>query len=130
MEKVVGANWIAGARECLEAMADNTLLFLISGTPEEELRCIVERRKITGLFAEILGSPVRKPDHIRRLLKDYQLNPAGCVFVGDALTDYNAALETQLHFVGIQGDADFPQGTTILADCRGLEEELASSFSW
>lgn len=130
VEKVIAADWVAGAREVLSTMAGKTLLFLISGTPEEELRHVVEQRGIAGFFAEVYGSPTRKPEHIRKLLNEYQLDPARSVFVGDALTDYHAAKETGVTFIGIESEVEFPVGTTVLPDCRGLMDELACRFTW
>jgi HAD superfamily hydrolase (TIGR01549 family) len=128
LEKVINVDWIAGAEEFLNSAHGTIPVFVISGTPENELREIVRKRKIVDYFQEILGSPVRKPAHIRNLLSDYNLTPERCVFVGDALTDYNAAAETELCFIGIQGDVDFPAGTTVLPDCRSLQEEITKLF--
>jgi phosphoglycolate phosphatase-like HAD superfamily hydrolase len=76
-------------------------------------------------FNEILGSPTRKPEHIRNLLAQYRLNPSSCVFIGDALTDYHAAKETGLHFVGVQGDIEFPEDAVVLPDCLSLKKEIS-----
>jgi len=130
LEKVVAVDWIAGAIEFLDAVQNRVLLFVISGTPEDELNHILKRRKIAAYFQEILGSPTRKPAHIRNLLSKFQLDPGQCIFVGDALTDYNAALETGLHFIGIQGEVPFPAGTTVLPDCRGLQKAVSSLLAW
>jgi len=124
VEKVIDAQWIAGAKEFLEEMHGKIPIFVISGTPETELRYVLKKRLISFYFQEILGSPMRKPQHIRNLLRQYFLNPDQCVFVGDALTDYNAAKDTGLHFVGIQGENKFPRGTTVLDNCNGLLQSL------
>ncbi|PHR30151.1 MAG: hypothetical protein COA36_01850 [Desulfotalea sp.] len=129
VEKVIEAPWIQGAQEFLQSTTTSTLeVFVISGTPEDELKYIINRRGITDSFKESLGSPVRKPAHIRNLLQKYELRPMDCVFVGDALTDYDAAKETGLHFVGIQGEVIFPSGTVVLEDCRGLQQALDNLF--
>ncbi len=130
MEKVICADWIKGAHEFLAKIQGLLPIFVISGTPEPELKEIIERRKISGYFDKILGSPIRKPAHIRKLLSDYQLVPERCVFIGDALTDYNAARETNLQFIGIQGEVTFPDGTNVLPDCRGLEQAISECFAW
>ncbi|MCP4338673.1 MAG: HAD family hydrolase [Desulfobulbaceae bacterium] len=130
LEKVIEAGWIDGAKEFLDNFPGALPIFVISGTPETELREIIDRRKMSAYFGEILGSPIKKPVHIRNLLSDYQLVPDRCVFVGDALTDYAAARETGLQFIGIHGDVEFPSGTTVLPDCRGLQREIAACFNW
>ena len=127
-KKVTDAAWIAGAEEFLVSMTGGVKVFVISGTPQDELRDILKARKMSHHFLEILGSPVKKPIHIRNLLKQYELSPERCIFVGDSLTDYNAAAETGLHFIGIRGKIDFPAGTIVLPDCsklqRGIEKVL------
>lgn len=128
LEKVVDADWIAGAENFLMSICGTVPVFVISGTPGDELRDIIKRRKMSDYFREILGSPVKKPVHIRNILGTYDLTPEQCIFVGDALTDYNAAKETGLHFIGIQGEVDFPPGTTVLPDCRKLEKEISGQF--
>lgn len=122
VKKVIEVDWIAGAEEFfLEGPAEDVKVFLISGTPEEELRHILDVRGMSPLFHERLGSPVKKEVHIRRLLGDYGLDPKACVFIGDALTDYNAARATGLHFVGIQGEVELPADALVLEDCRKLD---------
>jgi phosphoglycolate phosphatase-like HAD superfamily hydrolase len=126
--RVIDAPWIRGAREFLIEMQGRTRIFLISGTPEDELKQVVEARGMTHYFDEILGSPIKKPAHIRALLSGYQLQPDSCVFVGDALTDYHAARETGLHFLGIQGDVELPEDAHVLPDCTGLQRAVAAIF--
>ena len=130
LEKVIEADWIRGAKEFLDSVPGNLPIFVISGTPETELREIIDRRKMSGYFGEILGSPIKKTVHIRNLLSDYHLVPDRCVFIGDALTDYDAARETGLKFIGIHGDVKFPSGTTVLPDCMGLKREITGCFNW
>lgn len=128
VEKVIEADWIAGARECLELYTGKLPIFVISGTPQDELELIVAKRNMAGYFTEILGSPPRKEPHISRLLTDYSLNCRQCVFIGDAMTDYRAAADTSLCFIGIRGESEFPPGTRVLQDCRKLPQLAAEMF--
>ncbi len=121
VEKVITANWIAGAEEFFaKGVEEKVKVFVISGTPEDELQYILDARGMSNLFLERLGSPVKKPVHIRALVSKYDLDPQRCVFIGDALTDYNAAKETGLHFVGIQGEVTLPGDALVLEDCKKL----------
>ncbi len=124
LEKVIEADWIAGAEEFVKLHYQHIPLFIISGTPEIELTEVVKRRNMAGYFKEILGSPTRKPEHIRWLVERYELEIKNCFFIGDALTDYHAARETGMPFIGIQGEVAFPEGTTVLADCTCLKETM------
>lgn len=130
LEKVIQVDWIKGAKEFLDSCLDGIQVFVISGTPEAELKYVLQERGLTHHFDDILGSPIRKPKHIRMLLQKYALNPNQCVFVGDAMTDYNAAKETGLHFVGIQGENEFPEGTCCLPDCIDLKNAISQTCRW
>lgn len=129
VDRVVDAPWIAGAEDFLVEMQGRCPVFVISGTPEDELKQVIEARSMSHFFTEILGSPIKKPAHIRNLLASYQLEPSSCVFMGDALTDYHAARETGLHFLGIQGDVEFPDDAVILPDCTVLKEAIVRMLS-
>lgn len=129
VEQVVACRWIAGAEKFLQEMSGSIPLFVISGTPEEELVEIVQRRGMDRYFKAIHGSPVRKPEHVRNLLDRYCLDPAHCLFVGDAMTDYLAARETGVPFIGIQGEVPFPEDTEVLPDCRQLAKWVRRSPS-
>lgn len=129
IEEVIKVDWIAGVEQSLKKLTESVPLFVISGTPEEELLEVVERRGMRRFFQEILGSPIKKPAHIGRLLNKYSLTPNRCVFIGDALTDYDAARETGLHFIGIRGEVAFPGGTTVLPDCTLLCDTLIDLFA-
>ncbi len=130
LDKMMTTPWIKGAKSFLENQGNNLLIFVISGTPEEELKQIIEKRGMSPYFNEILGSPVKKPSHIKMLLNKYKLTPSQCVFIGDALTDYHAAQQTGLHFIGIQGEVQFPDGTRLLPDCQALTPAIREKLSF
>jgi HAD superfamily hydrolase (TIGR01549 family) len=125
VDKVVDADWIPGAEDVLRQYSHALPIFVISGTPEDELKQVLDRRAMSHYFNEILGSPIKKPIHIRNLLAKYNLNPRKCVFIGDAQTDYDAAAETNLHFIGVQGHVKFPKQTIVLPDCTNLTEAFS-----
>jgi HAD superfamily hydrolase (TIGR01549 family) len=128
-EKVVKTNWIRGAEKFVKLHFQHIPLFVISGTPEAELTEVVKRRNMDHYFKEVLGSPIRKPEHIRSLVARYNLDIENCFFIGDALTDYYAAKETGMPFIGIQGEVDFPEGTTVLPDCTTLMETMVQFWA-
>jgi phosphoglycolate phosphatase-like HAD superfamily hydrolase len=99
-EKVISAPYVPGVNDLLEWSKANCLNFVASGTPEDELNDIVDKRELRHYFAEVCGSPRSKSEIVRTLLKKYDLDPKRCWFIGDANTDHIAALETGLNFVG------------------------------
>lgn len=130
LDKMMTVPWIMGAKSFLENQGNNLLIFVISGTPEEELKQIIEKRGMSPYFNEILGSPVKKASHIKMLLNKYKLTPSQCVFIGDALTDYHAAQQTGLHFIGIQGEVQFPDGARVLPDCQALASAILKKLNF
>ncbi len=76
-------------------------IFIVSGTPEDELQEIVEKRNWAQYFKEIKGSPSTKPEITSYLLKKYGLNSYKCIFIGDANTDFQTARECKTWFLGV-----------------------------
>ena len=102
MEKVVAASAIDGVMDFIKRLKNKgKLCFLISATPEKEIRKIVRLRKIEGIFKEIVGSPKKKVENLRYLLDKYDIKPEEAVYFGDARSDYEAAVQNSVDFVGV-----------------------------
>lgn len=122
-DAVINCDSVAGAMEFLETHAGNLPIFVVSGTPEDEMLDVVEQRGMSRYFTSVHGSPRRKTPIVTDLLKKHGLKGPDCLFVGDAMTDYGAAMDTGLQFIGrVAGDSQnpFPPGTTIIRDLREL----------
>lgn len=117
VDEVVDAPLMAGALESLQELkAAAVPAFVVSGTPEEEMRLIVARKGMNGLFAEVCGSPRRKTAILADLLSRHHFAAGQCLFLGDALADYQAATAHGLHFLGIvleNSPSIFPDRTPI-----------------
>lgn len=122
-EAVTAAPWVPGARAFVESQAGQRPLYVVSGTPEEELRRIADKRGMARWFKGIFGSPRRKEPIIRDILAAENLTPDRVLFIGDATTDSDAAAATGLRFLGRvpPGEASpFPSGTATIPDLTGL----------
>lgn len=127
VDAVVDSPYIAGAREALERLKGVCPLFVVSGTPQEELRRIVERRGLTEYFDGVYGSPTTKSDIVAGLLVERGLAAQSTVMVGDAITDFDAARDNGVPFVGVVGrghDSPFPPDTSVVGDLTELPEIL------
>ena len=120
-ELVAQAPVIPGADEALRASP--CPLFVVSGTPEAELRRIVVARGWTRHFAGVFGSPKGKADILREIVATYGFDPGRCLFIGDALGDLKAATEVRIPFVGVNV-AFAPTGKTR------VRANLQSFWSW
>jgi phosphoglycolate phosphatase-like HAD superfamily hydrolase len=121
---VIKAPWISGAENFLKKYEGKIPMYIVSGTPQSELVDIVIQRKMDRYFVNIFGSPTLKTTHVLNIIDQKNLNNKRCYFIGDAMTDYNAAQGTGLNFIGIQGDNSFPAGTISLPDCTNLEQYI------
>lgn len=98
-EAVVAAPCVPGAREFLEEHGRRFRQFVASATPRDELRDIMERKGLISFFEDIFGAPTSKSAAVRAIL-DRTGEPAeAAVFVGDALSDYEAALANGVRFI-------------------------------
>ena len=121
LDEVLQARYIDGAREFLADYHREMDFYVCTGTPEQEILEIVERRDLKRFFKAVYGSPALKPAIIRRILTENTYTPENVLFVGDATTDYAAAEETGLPFVGIKSPAiAFPDGTVVLDNLHQL----------
>lgn len=98
-EQVVKADLTKGMREFLEEYHEKLMFFVSSGTPQDEMRRIVEKKGLTKYFKDVLGSPETKEQHINKVLQDYSISKSDALFIGDATTDRDAARNTGIEFV-------------------------------
>tara|TARA_Y100001934_G_C12127257_1_gene666082 strand:+ start:156 stop:803 length:648 start_codon:yes stop_codon:yes gene_type:complete len=122
-QAVIDCDVVPGALEFLRLYSSRAPFFLISGTPEEELRDIMLERALARYFVSIHGSPRKKAPTINELIGLHQLDKKRCLFVGDAMIDYLAAKATGIKFIGRvkQGNVSpFPNGTEIVSDLSQL----------
>lgn len=118
VEKVVASEFILGALESLNVVKEKGIpAFVVSGTPQDEMELIALRKGLADYFIEIHGSPRKKDDIVRDILERKSYNPSKCLFIGDSMSDYDAALANNMQFLGIVASdnesSTFPFGTNI-----------------
>ena len=99
VEKVVAAPFVEGASDLLSKCFNRFKMFIVSGTPDEEIKKIVKRRELDKYFREIFGSPASKTNLVEKVLKENNYNSKEVVFIGDSRNDLNAAVDTGIHFI-------------------------------
>ena len=125
VEAVVECDWVPGAKAFLDAHVGRTPMFVVSGTPQDEMRRIAERRGMSDYFVAVRGSPPRKPPIFRELLDRHGLSAERTLYVGDAIFDYHSAQEVGLPFVGRISHGEqspFPEGTRTVYDLTELPD--------
>lgn len=122
-DAVIDAPWVTGAKELLQTHHQRCKLFVVSGTPEDEIKRIAEHRGMMTWLTSVRGSPTAKADIVRSLMDEYDLHAQNCVFIGDAMADWQAASDTGVAFIGrvaAHRASPFPAGTRTVRDLRGL----------
>jgi phosphoglycolate phosphatase-like HAD superfamily hydrolase len=99
-EQVVKCPFVNGAREFLGKYSARYPLFVVSGTPDGEIKEIVKKRGLEKYFKEVLGSPLKKAAHNLNIVKKYGFKPEEVVFVGDSIDDWEGVKGTGIKFIG------------------------------
>lgn len=96
---VIHAKEINGVTYFLSKYKNHFKSWVISGTPTDELKVIVDKRKMSDYFVNVYGSPEKKDYWVKLIIDQYKLNKSECVFIGDATTDYEAAVANNIDFL-------------------------------
>ncbi len=131
VEEVIASPFIDGALESLEQLKEKAVpIYLVSGTPEPEMIEIAGKKGIADFFVEIHGSPQKKWDAVADLLARKGYDSSRCIFLGDAMSDYEAAKRNGMHFIGIVPEGElsvFPEGTRLMNSVPDLEQDYGST---
>lgn len=123
-QAVIDAPYVPGIIEFLNTYKDIIDFYIVSGTPEEELKYIINVRDIAHYFKGIYGSPRCKADIINDILTSANLEKKNVVMIGDNMTDYDGATIAGISFIGRMSEIRediiirdiFPTSVTIIRD--------------
>lgn len=100
IQKVIDAPYVPGAEEYLSSKFKKYDLFISTGTPTGEINIILKARNINQYFVAVFGSPDKKEMHVKTILNRYNYSPDQVLFIGDAVSDRNAARMNHITFIG------------------------------
>lgn len=114
LTEIIDLPLVEGALDFFQKNSEIVDLYIISGTPEEELKIIADKKNISVFFKGIFGSPKTKTDIIQKIMFDKNYHREQVLFIGDAMTDYNAAINCGIPFLGVSNqDVIFPDKTNL-----------------
>ena len=96
----INAPFVPGIIEFLDKYKNIIDFYIVSGTPEEELRYIVDMRNMIHYFKGIYGSPQTKASIITNILLFSNIEKEDVVMIGDSMTDYDGAMTVEIPFIG------------------------------
>lgn len=120
-QKVIDSEFIPGAYEFLNEKYKEFDLFIVTGTPQEEINEIMNECGLESFFISAYGSPAIKEDIIIQIMLRYGYSRQEVVFIGDAMTDYDAAFQNGIRFIGCGESSWFPEKTLVLDDLSTLD---------
>ena len=100
LNEIIQVPFVDGAKQFIKNNYQRYLMFISSATPIDELNFICRKRMISSYFKGIYGSPDSKSKHITSIIKNWSLNNNEMIFIGDSLSDLNAAEAHNLTFIG------------------------------
>lgn len=99
VDEMLKCSFVPGALDFLSKYSQISNLYIASGTPQDELRLIVEKCGIGQYFKGVYGTPKKKAEIVRSILVRESISNEKAVFIGDAITDYEGAMEANIPFV-------------------------------
>lgn len=116
MDRYHFCEYLPGALEFLEMSRQTMGLYLVSGTLQEDLEKIIADLNLNLYFRSIIGAPIEKTEAFSEILRENNLNSKDVIAIGDSLTEYEAAIETNIKFIGIEDDRNtsrFPRSVPV-----------------
>ncbi|MFN3018109.1 HAD family hydrolase [Vibrio coralliilyticus] len=101
----------------------NQEMYVASGSDQDELREIFRVIGLSQYFNGIYGSPKSKTDNVRYILSN---NQGKAALVGDAISDYEAAKNNNIDFIGFVGYSNVKKELLDLS----IENEFPVFDSW
>lgn len=98
-QEVIEAPYVPGAHEFLKEHSSRYPCYVATGTPQSEAESIIKQRGMDLYFKKIFGSPTLKSESVKRVIESENAAPREVVYVGDALSDFEAASLHSVHFI-------------------------------
>ena len=108
VESVVNAPYVRGAKEFLGEHSKKYKCFVVSATPQDEIRDIVKQKGLQSSFVTVYGAPNKKTDMVRKIITESDINPSEALYVGDAISDYDAAKNNGVNFIARARRGEMP----------------------
>lgn len=129
-QEVVKAPLVEGVEDFLKEWQGKAKIFVSSGTPQDEMRRIVAAKGLDKYFTEVLGSPTLKAEHVRTMLQKYSISKSDALFVGDAITDRDAASDAGVKFIArISQDSRLQKEPYTIQDFREIGNLVGELFA-
>ena len=84
----------------IKEKGENYRMYVASGSDGKELNEVCKGLNIDKYFHSIHGSPEPKTEILKRIIEEQKHRPSRCLVIGDAINDFDAAMDNQIEFLG------------------------------
>lgn len=98
LTNVLKSNEIPGAYNFIKKNYKDFNFWIITGTPTDEIIVILRELDLLKYFKDVYGSPNKKTFWTEHIIKSNQLIRDEVLFIGDAMTDYDASVYSKINF--------------------------------
>lgn len=101
--KLQQAKLIPGVAELLNDIKENNIYISInSAANKDEIIKVLKYKNLLSFFDSVFGNSSSKSENMKKILSLYKdINPKKICFIGDHISDHQAANEFQIDFIGI-----------------------------
>ena len=100
-KKILKANYIEGSYEFISENYQEYEFHIATSTPENEILDILKKKKIKKFFNKIYGSPLKKTEQVKKILKESIYKKNQFILIGDSIEDYQASINNGIRFIGV-----------------------------
>ena len=101
-QKISRAREVYGVSKFIKSLFDaGILIFISSATPEIYLKNLINKRNFSKYINDIYGSPKRKDEHIKNIIKREKISPNEIIYIGDSQEDFDASISVGCEFIGV-----------------------------
>tara|TARA_Y100000816_G_C25964291_1_gene503159 strand:+ start:186 stop:851 length:666 start_codon:yes stop_codon:yes gene_type:complete len=102
LKKVIEAPLIDGVLSFLNKLNKmNKKIYINTGTPQDEIKIILQKKQLIKIFDAAYGSPRSKDQNMEIIIRQNSKNLSDYIFFGDALSDLSTAIKFNIDFVGV-----------------------------
>ena len=101
LDGVIESDYVEGVLDILPKAKKSVL---VTATPKDEIKIILQKLKISKYFSKVYGSPKTKIECLEDYSEKYGIVPNKCVFVGDSKSDLDCARHHKIEIVFVRNE--------------------------
>lgn len=124
-KNVLDSQLIEGALQFLERYSNYSNIYLLSGTPIEQLYKIISKLEIDKYIKKVYSVPPDKNEQLKLILRSNQLQAKEVIYIGDMISDQIAATNNEINFIGIKNNySKLSKKNTLLNNFISIDKIL------